>query len=677
MKNYVLIIALSSILLQGFSQVEDSPSDDNLSEIVISATMKPVSRLDCTVPVEVYHSSYFLKNPTPSIFDALQNVNGVRPQVNCNICNTGDIHINGLEGPYTMILIDGMPIVGSLSSVYGLSGIPNSLIDRVEIVKGPASALYGSEAVGGLINVITKKVENAPKWSVDFSTTTWSEFSFDMGNVSRLGKNVSVLTGASAFLYDNPIDVNGDNFTDVTLQKRFSIFQKYNFKRKSSKLLQFASRYNFEDRWGGEMNWTDEFRGGDSIYGESIYTRRFELIGLYELPTVEKLMLSVSMSNHTQDSRYGRLAFDAIQQIYFAQLTWDKKLGKHDLLAGSAIRQTYYDDNTVATTEPSSIVLPGVFVQDELELNDSHKLLFGFRVDWSSSHGVIRTPRIGYKWKISPRSILRINGGTGFRNVNVFAEEHAALTGAREVIITEDLKPEQSKNINVNYIIKSSYEKSFRSTFDISLFYTYFSNQIIGDYDSDPDNIVFSNLKGYSLCRGMSVNWLGSVGSWDLSVGGTIQDISIHSTGLVERPILTERFMGTWGVSRSFFDKKWSVDYTGNVIGPMRLPVLGENDPRSPFSPWTSVQNLQLTYKNSSKMEFSISIKNLLNQLPWKNQPFLIARSNDPFDKQVEFDSAGNVLRTEGNPFGLTFDPTYVYMANQGFRAMCGIRWKL
>jgi outer membrane receptor for ferrienterochelin and colicins len=463
----------------------------------------------------------------------------------------------------------------------------------------------------------------------------------------------------------------------VTLQKRFSIFQKYNFKRKSSKLLQFASRYNFEDRWGGEMDWTKEFRGGDSIYGESIYTRRFELIGLYELPTVEKLMLSVSMSNHTQDSRYGRLAFDAIQQIYFAQLTWDKKLGKHDLLAGSAIRQTYYDDNTVATTKPSSIVLPGVFVQDELELNDSHKLLFGFRVDWSSSHGVIPTPRIGYKWKISPRSILRINGGTGFRNVNVFAEEHAALTGAREVIITEDLKPEQSKNINVNYIIKSSFEKSFRSTFDISLFYTYFSNQIIGDYDSDPDNIVFSNLKGYSLCRGMSVNWLGSVGSWDLSVGGTIQDISIHSTGLVERPMLTERFMGTWGVSRSFFDKKWSVDYTGNVIGPMRLPVLGENDPRSPFSPWTSVQNLQLTYKNSSKMEFYISIKNLLNQLPWKNQPFLIARSNDPFDKQVEFDSAGNVLRTEGNPFGLTFDPTYVYMANQGFRAMCGIRWKL
>ena len=97
------------------------------------------------------------RNPTPSIFESLQNVNGIRPQLNCNVCNTGDIHINGLEGPYTFVLIDGMPIVSGLSTVYGLSGIPQSLIERVEIVKGPASTLYGSEAVGGIINIITKQ----------------------------------------------------------------------------------------------------------------------------------------------------------------------------------------------------------------------------------------------------------------------------------------------------------------------------------------------------------------------------------------------------------------------------------------------------------------------------------------------------------------------------------------
>ena len=103
----------------------DLTPDANLSEVVVTGTLKEVSRLESAVPVEIYNHTFFKKNPTPSIFDALQNVNGVRPQLNCNVCNTGDIHINGLEGPYTMVLIDGMPLVSSLSTVYGLSGIPN------------------------------------------------------------------------------------------------------------------------------------------------------------------------------------------------------------------------------------------------------------------------------------------------------------------------------------------------------------------------------------------------------------------------------------------------------------------------------------------------------------------------------------------------------------------------
>ncbi len=122
-----------------------------LDEMVVTGTLKPVSRLESPVPVEVYKPSFFKKNPTASIFEALQNVNGVRPQINCNVCNTGDIHINGLEGPYTLVLIDGMPIVSGLGTVYGLSGIPNSLIEQIEIVKGPASTLYGSEAVEVLL----------------------------------------------------------------------------------------------------------------------------------------------------------------------------------------------------------------------------------------------------------------------------------------------------------------------------------------------------------------------------------------------------------------------------------------------------------------------------------------------------------------------------------------------
>lgn len=198
---------------------------NSLEEVVISGTLKPVSRLESPVPVEVYKPSYFKKNPTANIFEALQNVNGVRPQLNCNICNTGDIHINGLEGPYTLVLIDGMPIVSGLSTVYGLSGIPNSLLERIEIVKGPASSLYGSEAVGGLINIITKNPSSAPRFSIDGFSNSWGEVNLDAGFKGNIGQNSSVLLGVNYFNYNNPIDNNHDNFTDVTLQHRISVFQ--------------------------------------------------------------------------------------------------------------------------------------------------------------------------------------------------------------------------------------------------------------------------------------------------------------------------------------------------------------------------------------------------------------------------------------------------------------------
>jgi outer membrane receptor for ferrienterochelin and colicins len=420
--------------------------DFAIPDVVVTGTLKEVRKTESPVPVEVFTPTFFRKNPTPNIFDALQQVNGVRPQLNCNICNTGDIHINGLEGPYTMVLIDGMPIVSSLSTVYGLSGIPNALIERVEIVKGPASSLYGSEAVGGLINIITKNAQHAAKFYADYMHTSWNEKNADLGFVVQPSKNIRLLTGVNAYLYSNPIDNNNDGFTDVTLQKRISVFQKWSVSRKENRLFSFAARYYNEDRWGGDMRWNTKFRGGDSIYGESIYTRRWELTGQYQLPTKEKLLYSVSYNSHQQDSRYGTTSYIADQQILFHQLTWDKKLGKHDLLSGLAVRYTYYDDNTPATASsaplnpknvPQKTWLPGAFVQDEIKFGQQ-QLLMGLRYDRHSIHGNIITPRIAYKWKIDENQSLRLNAGTGFRVVNLFTEDHAALTGARKIVIRNE-----------------------------------------------------------------------------------------------------------------------------------------------------------------------------------------------------------------------------------------------
>ncbi|MCG9791951.1 TonB-dependent receptor [Flavobacterium algicola] len=673
-EKQTITIADSTITTLNFQLRENN----TLDEVVITGTLKPVSRLESPVPVEVYKPAFFKKNPTSNIFEALQNVNGVRPQLNCNVCNTGDIHINGLEGPYTLVLIDGMPIVSGLSTVYGLSGIPNSLLERIEIVKGPASSLYGSEAVGGLINIITKNPTNAPVFSADSFITDWGELNVDLGFKGNVGKAATVLTGVNYFNYSNPIDNNNDNFTDVTLQDRISVFQKWNFNRKSQKQLSLAGRFFYEDRWGGELEWNKGFRGGDEVYGESIYTKRWELLGAYELPTVEKMLFSFSYTDHDQNSVYGDTPYLAQQRIGFGQLTWDKKINKHDLLFGTALRYQYYDDNTTATVTEDVNWIPSLFVQDEIAFNDNHKILLGARYDYNSNHGNIFTPRFAYKYKINDNNILRFNTGTGFRIVNLFTEEHAALTGSRDVVVLEDLKPERSINANINYLKKFYTNNGNFIGLETTAWYTRFSNSIIPDYDTNPNQIIYKNLDGHAVTKGISTN-LDFVFNNGLKMilGATYMDVSKTEEGVTTRQILTEKFSATWAISYRINKLFLDVDYTGNVYGPMRLPLLGDLDPRSEYSPTWSIQNIQFTFNKFKNIEIYGGVKNLLNWTPNKSNPFIIARANDPFDKNVQFDANGNAQATADNPYALTFDPSYVYGPNQGIRSFFGLRYTL
>ena len=650
----------------------DLNENNDLDEIVVSGTLRPVSKSNSPVPVEVYSKTFFKKNPTPSIFESLQNVNGVRPQLNCNVCNTGDIHINGLEGPYTFVLIDGMPIVSGLSTVYGLTGIPQALIERVEVVKGPASTLYGSEAVGGIINIITKKTSNAPVISTDVLGSSWGEINTDIGVKYNISKKTTGLLGLNYFNYQNRIDNNNDGFTDLTLQNRISVFNKINIERESEKLFTIAGRFVYEDRWGGELDWEKEFRGTDVKYGESIYTNRWETFGTYQLPTSEDISFQFSANGHYQNSFYGTDSYNAEQLIGFGQFIYNKKIAKkHDFLFGLAYRYTYYEDNTFATFEtdgvtnkPSVTHLPGAFVQDEVSLNSQNKLLLGARWDYNSLHGNIVSPRVNYKWNSKDNSnIFRASVGNGFRVANVFTEDHAALTGAREVEFDGELNPETSWNANVNFVKKINTENAF-ITLDASAFYTYFNNRILPDYETDPNKIIYANLEGHSVSKGISLNTdFTFTNGLTINAGATLMDVSITENNIKKRQLLTESFSGVWSISYRF-NNNYTLDYTGNVFGPMRLPLLGENDTRDANSPWFSIQNIQLTKKFSSNWETYGGIKNLLNFTPAANS---INNASNPFDKGID---------TEQNP-QLAFDPSYVYASNQGIRLFLGVRYTL
>ena len=650
--------------------------DNKLEEVVVSGTLKPVTKLDSPVPIEVYSQNFFKANPTATVFEALENVNGIRPQLNCSICSTGEIRINGQEGSYTMVMIDGLPIVSGLSTVYGFSGIPQALIERIEIVKGPASSLFGSEAVAGVINLITKLPENSSKLSVDSFVSGWGEINTDLAYKYSLSKNTTGLLGVNYFNYSYPIDKNEDGFTDLTIQNRISIFNKFNHANKFS----FSTRLVYEDRWGGQMNWLPIHRGGDTVYGESIYTSRFELFGKYQFN--KNLAFQFSFNDHNQNSAYGNTLFNADQTIGFGQMIWNKKIAKNELLLGLAYRYTRYDDDTTATFNDLSFQnqayithLPGIFIQNQTQINANNTLLLGFRYDRNSIHGNIFTPRINYKINNDDKSsTLRLSAGTGYRITQVFTEQHAALTGAREVVLLDDLNPERSWNANLNFVQKFFMKKGAIIDFDLSLFTTRFFNKIIPDYDTDPNKIIYDNLDGRSISNGLSLNAnLMAHGGLRVNLGATYIDTYAEENSIKTIPYLTERFQGVWKVEKKWITNDIILDFTGTIIGALKLPTLSNLDPRPSYSDPFSILNIQLTKIWNNSVESYGGIKNILNFTPPRNS---IARSFDPFDRQVAFDSNGNALPTPDNPYALTFDPTYVYTSNQGIRFFFGLRWK-
>jgi outer membrane receptor for ferrienterochelin and colicins len=641
------------------------PEGADLGNVVVTGAMREQSKDESAINIDVITPAMFRKTAVPNLFEAAGLINGVRPQINCNVCSTGDIHINGLEGPYTLILIDGMPIVSGLSTVYGLMGIPQGMIERLEIAKGPASALYGSEAMAGTINLITRKPSSAPRVFAEHLATAYQEHNFSLSVKNKWRGEAANLLGVNVFYFDTPIDRNKDGFTDLTLQKRISVFDKIGDERNS-----LAGRWVYEDRWGGQTGWSKIFRGGDSLYGESIYTNRLELIGKYAWEKVKGLQTQLSYNLHDQDACYGLTSFTARQSTAFLQTYFNKQLQNHFLLYGAAIKQLWYDDNTIVTPHPELTWLPGVFFQDEWQLDTAEKqvLLSGVRFDYSQRHGIIPSPRFAWKYTPHYRLTLRVNVATGFRVVNVFTEDHAALTGSRKVVFTEAIQPERSLNGSFNLVWKMKLNATSILTWDASLFYYHFFNRITANYDVDPNAIVYANLHGYGFSRGLALNLsLVTTGPFKLQSGITISDVQNVATDSIKvysRQVHSPLFSGNFQMSYEYTKKDLRIDVIGNWYGPQRLPIQ-RNDFRPEYSPWYTLMDAQITKSFGKKVEAVVGVKNIFNFVP--SNPLM--RPFDPFDKKVN-----DVV---SNPYGYTFDTGYNYAPLQGIKPYLTLRYTL
>lgn len=647
-----------------------------LQEVVVTGAMKETFIKDSPVKIDVITHQFLLRNSAPTnLTESIKMINGVQETVACGVCFTNSFSINGLPGAYTAVLIDGTPLYGNLSAVYGLNGIPSTFIERIEVIKGPNSTLYGSEAVAGVINVITKDPARQPKLGLSTMLTTHGESYGTLSFAPKVGK-WNTYWGLDWGHSNTFSDANGDGFSDRIHLDRYTLFSKWSMDRPEKRRFTIFGKLYYEDRRNGVEAFLKsrayrEIRGSDQYYGESIYTQRAEVFGTYDLATPTRMWIDFAFNTHEQNSYYGADLYEAEQQVGFTNLIWNPKLNKHDLLLGLTNRLQRYDDNTVATPNGADLqYIPGVFVQDEWTIKPKMTLLLGSRLDLYKGNGPIFSPRLNLKYKTGDWTTWRLNAGTGFRLVNLFTEDHAFVTGQREVVITEDLNPERSYNFSINYNHIFTWGES-QGSLDIDAFFTHFLNKIIPSYDT-PGKIIYANTEGYAQTRGINISLQQQFRfPLNYTLGGSflrstqydaVENGNFETRAIPFAPVWTALSV----VNYRFKKAGITLAYTANWTGSMALPEVFDLDPagqpsstpRPTQSPIFSIHNFQVIKSLAKgKLDLFTGVQNLFD---YRQVYSPLVGFNDP--------------QTQPG-FSNYFDTAYAFSPIHGREFYLGVRW--
>lgn len=632
-------------------------------EIVVTESREGVYLKNSPVKIKVITEKQIKKNYAIDLTQVFQHTPGIKVQQNCGVCATTDLRIQGLEGQYSQILINGRPVISNLGSVYGLMGINASNIKQIEIVKGPGTILYGPEAVSGTINIILKDPADLPGYSYSMEGTTHLEHSFSLTAVEKWENSAVSFTADYSGNY-NRIDENKDGYTDVPVFERYSFINQWMFDISKKSSVSLMGRYSYEDRFGGQLNWERKLhRGSEISYGESIFTNRGEFFGGYlnKISNDAELQSNFSVVYHNQNSYYGSTLYDAEQFTSYTDFLSILKLNdKNSLTLGTAFKQDYYDDNSSATFDealninaPSNFYIASLFVQNELKLKDDLTTLLGLRYNYHNIQRSIFQPRASIKYSPWALADFRISFGTGFRTVNLFTEDHAAYTGAREVVIAEALNPEKSINTTISYLQNIDFTTQFIKL-EISGHYTHFSNQIIPDYDTDPQKIIYANLSGYSISQGIeaSIDYENFIFPVKLFASYEFLEAFKIEEDLRDEIEYNPKHVVNLQLDYIFKNVNMEMNITGKIVGKQYLPEIKLSVPRPAISQSYSLWNINFK-KSFGNIRFSLGMSNIFNYM--QDSPLI-----DP-----------------QNPFGDYFDTVYIYAPLHGRELTAGVKFNI
>ena len=617
-------------------------------EVVVSANRNEVSRKAAPVVVNVMSAKLFETVNSTDLAKSLNFQSGLRVENNCQNCGFPQVRINGLEGPYSQILINSRPIISALSGVYGLEQIPVNMIERVEVVRGGGSALFGANAVGGTINIITKDpINNSFQVTSTMSNMNGKSWEQYMGgNVSLVAKDNSYgIALYETYRNRNPYDADGDGFSELGKLNMNTFGMRAYY------------RPNYFSRINVEYHTTNEFRRGGNKFNlqphEADITEQTKHIinsgGVsYDRYWGEKHKMSVYGSiQHTDRNSYYGAQKDMNAYGKTNDLTWvvggmyvgnmDRCLFAPATFTGGVEYQSnsLHDVMTGYHRDMQQDVrIAGGFVQNEWRLN-RWTMLVGARLD---KHNLIDhpifSPRVNFLYKPSDSLQARLTYSTGFRAPQAYDEDlHVTAVGGEgvQIRLADGLREERSNSFS------GSVDWSFpmghwQSNILLEGFYTDLHHVfVLEDIGEDQNGDKIKERRNGSGAKVYGVNLDAKVAHGreaQLQLGFTVQRSRYNRaevwTSEGEEEQTTKRMPRTPDYYGYFtftsaplknFDFSLSGTYTGKMIVPHMAGYIEKS--RMEHTPQFMDLNLKLNYtfvlKDHIKMQVNGGVQNIFN----------------------------------------------------------------
>lgn len=505
--TYTIVVSMTGfktirkkVTIEGNTTLNFNLETELLDEIVITGTRTFKRQNNSAVIVNILNSESLNSLQACNLSDGLKFQPGLRVETDCQTCNYTQLRINGLGGGYSQILINGRPIFSPLTGLYGLEQIPVNMIERIETIRGGGSSLYGSSAIGGVVNVITKIPKN-DNFEVNYTYQNINSGADDhmvTGNATVISK--SEKAGVSLFINNRNRDLydhNDDNFSELTSLKNNSFGANAFFLPSENQKLEVSFSKLNEYRYGGEMvdrpsylTQQAEERTHDVVMGSLDYQINFNndnssLITYFAGQQTDRDHYTGifpddedEIQNHIENAPYGTSKTTTLQGgVQLNHRLNDFLNGTNVLTIGSE----YLVDDVLDVIDSYNYKIDqttknlGTFFQSDWEITQKLNLLSGFRVDSNNLvDNLIVSPRFSLLYKSESNVQLRATWSTGFRAPQAFDTDlHIAFAGGgvSRISLDDDLVEEQSNSFSASINYDKSTE-NFIAGFTVEGFYT-------------------------------------------------------------------------------------------------------------------------------------------------------------------------------------------------------------